>query len=70
MQSLWMLLACVMFAIMGACIKVSAELDANLAQIVLFRGLPSIIFILCGLGYVNAPAAAQLKAHVLRNILA
>lgn len=45
MQSLWMLLACAMFAIMGACIKASSELDANLAQIVLFRGLPSIAFI-------------------------
>lgn len=45
MQSLWMILASAMFAIMGACIKVAAGLGASLAQIVLFRGLPSVVLL-------------------------
>lgn len=45
MQSLWMLLACAMFAVMGACIKVAADFGASLAQIVLFRGVPSVLLL-------------------------
>lgn len=46
MQSLWMILACAMFAIMGACIKVAAGFGVSLAQIVLFRGVPSVVLLL------------------------
>lgn len=46
MQSLWMILACAMFAIMGACIKVAAGLGVSLPQIVLFRGVPSVLLLL------------------------
>lgn len=46
MQSLWMLLASAMFALMGACIKVASDFDASLPLVVLFRGLPSVLLIL------------------------
>jgi len=45
MQSLWMLVACAMFALMGAGVKFSASFEANLAQIILFRGLPSVVIL-------------------------
>ena len=46
MQSLWMLLACAMFATMGACIKLASDSGASLAQVVLFRGAPSVALLL------------------------
>jgi S-adenosylmethionine uptake transporter len=46
MQALWMLLASLMFAIMGSCVKLATEHDASLSQVVLFRGLPSVILLL------------------------
>ncbi|WP_084386595.1 DMT family transporter [Castellaniella caeni] len=45
MQSLWMLLACAMFAMMGAFVKVAADLGATLPEIVLFRGVPSVLLL-------------------------
>jgi len=45
MQSLWMLLACAMFAMMGAFVKVAADLGATLPEIVLFRGIPSVLLL-------------------------
>lgn len=45
MQSLWMLLASLMFAAMGACIKVASDYGATLPHVVLFRGLPSVILL-------------------------
>lgn len=45
MQSLWMLLACAMFALMGALVKVAADLGATLPEIVLFRGIPSVLLL-------------------------
>lgn len=45
MQSLWMLLASIFFSIMGAFMKISSENGANLSQIMIFRGLPSVILI-------------------------
>ncbi len=69
MQSLWMLLACAMFAIMGACIKVSSEFDANLAQIVLFRGLPSVVFIVVWAKLrQRSLRPPSWKVHILRNL--
>ncbi|WP_233237626.1 DMT family transporter [Bordetella sp. LUAb4] len=46
MQALWMLLASLMFAIMGSCVKLATEYEASLAQVVLFRGMPSVVLIL------------------------
>lgn len=45
MQSLWMLLASIMFAAMGACVKVASDFDATLPLVVLFRGVPSVLLI-------------------------
>ncbi|MGX5660055.1 DMT family transporter [Castellaniella ginsengisoli] len=45
MQSLWMLLACAMFAMMGAFVKVAADFGATLPEIVLFRGIPSVLLL-------------------------
>lgn len=45
MQSLWMLLASIMFAAMGACVKIASDFDASLPLVVLFRGVPSVVLI-------------------------
>ncbi|MDY0310393.1 MAG: DMT family transporter [Castellaniella sp.] len=45
MQSLWMLLACAMFAVMGAFVQLAAGQGATLPEIVLFRGLPSVLLL-------------------------
>lgn len=45
MQSLWMLLACAMFALMGAFVKIAADLGAELPEIVIFRGIPSVVLL-------------------------
>src|SRR5690625_3329680 len=45
MQSLWMLVACAMFALMGASVKYASDFEANLAQIIFFRGLPSVLIL-------------------------
>lgn len=69
MQSLWMLVACAMFAIMGACVKVSADAGASMPQIVLFRGLPSVLLL-----YFWAKAGRRTiapkswKLHIRRNV--
>ncbi|WP_459618101.1 DMT family transporter [Bordetella sp. 2513F-2] len=69
MQALWMLLASAMFAIMGSFVKLAAEHGASLAQVVLFRGLPSVVLLL-----VWARAARQSivptswRLHVWRNV--
>ncbi len=69
MQSLWMLVASFMFAIMGAGIKISAEYDASLAQIVLFRGLPSVICIFAWAQWrKRSLRPVSWKAHLLRNL--
>lgn len=69
MQSLWMLLACAMFAVMGACIKVAADFGASLSQIVLFRGVPSVVLLAiwasCTGRRLRPPSW---KLHVWRNL--
>jgi len=68
MQSLWMLLACLMFAIMGACVKVASEYQASLAQIILFRGIPSVLLILVWARATRRTLRPKRwSAHVRRN---
>jgi len=68
MQSLWMLLACAMFAAMGAFVKVAAGLGATLPEIVLSRGIPSVLLL-----YVWARSTRRTirpsswRLHVWRN---
>lgn len=69
MQALWMLLASAMFAVMGSFVKLAAEHGASMPQIVLFRGLPSVVLLLVyaqtrGLSF--KPAAWG--PHVWRNL--
>lgn len=45
MQALWMFLASFMFALMGACVKLAIEHHASMTQVVLFRGLPSVVLL-------------------------
>lgn len=69
MQSLWMLLACAMFAIMGACVKVAADLGASLPQVVLFRGIPSVFLLfMWARFYRRALAPTSWRLHVWRNV--
>lgn len=68
MQSLWMLVACVMFALMGASVKLATDYDANMPQIVLFRGIPSVLVLLLWALYRKRSLRPQSwKAHAMRN---
>ncbi len=69
MQSLWMLLASLMFAAMGACIKFASDLQANLSQIVLFRGTPSVVLLLgWALLTHRSLRPKNWRLHVMRNV--
>ncbi len=69
MQSLWMLLACAMFAMMGALVKVAADLGASLPEIVLFRGIPSVLLLFF---WVRATRRRlrppSWRVHIWRNV--
>lgn len=68
MQSLWMLVACAMFALMGACVKLASDYDANMPQIILFRGIPSVILLFLWTQYHKKSLRPKSwKAHLLRN---
>lgn len=68
MQSLWMILACAAFAILGACVKVASDFDASLSQVVIFRGIPSIILLFgwAKLGHRRITPSSW-KLHFWRN---
>jgi len=44
MQSLWMLVATLMFSIMGVCVKLASE-SYSVAEIIMYRGFIGVIFI-------------------------
>lgn len=68
MQSLWMVAASFFFALMGMFIKLAAERH-NLGEIVLFRGLPSVLAISSYALYHQLPLLGQhLKTHARRNV--
>ena len=69
MQSLWMLAASFFFATMGMFIKLSSSTH-NLGEIVLFRGLPSVFFILAYALRNQLPLfGSNLKTHARRNMV-
>jgi len=69
MQSLWMLLASLVFAAMGACIKVAVDLGATLPHVVLFRGIPSVLLIGGWAIFTRRRLRPQSwKLHVFRNL--
>ena len=68
MQSLWMLAASFFFSLMGLCIKLAAT-HHNLAEIVLVRGIPSVI-LLAGFALYHGRAlfGNHLRVHAVRNV--
>lgn len=69
MQSLWMLLASVMFAGMGACIKLAYELGASLPHVVIFRGIPSVLLLFFWAMFTKRSMRPKSwKLHIWRNV--
>ena len=69
MQALWMLVASAMFAVMGSFVKLATEHDASLPQIVLFRGLPSVVLLLIWARAGKLPVMPTAwRPHLLRNL--
>lgn len=69
MQSLWMLLASLMFAAMGACVKVAADYGASLPHVVIFRGIPSVLLLLVWAKYTGRSLRPpSWKLHLWRNL--
>lgn len=69
MQSLWMLLASAMFALMGACIKMASDYAASLPQVVLFRGVPSVLALYAWAMLTHRRIApTSWKLHIWRNL--
>ncbi|ARP82580.1 hypothetical protein CAL12_18330 [Bordetella genomosp. 8] len=69
MQALWMLLASLMFAIMGSCVKLATEHEASLSQVVLFRGLPSVVLLLAwARAGRHSILPTRWKPHLWRNL--
>lgn len=69
MQSLWMLLACAMFAAMGACVKVAFDYGASLPEIVLFRGIPSVLLLLVwARASRRSMRPVSWRLHIWRNV--
>ena len=69
MQALWMLVASAMFAVMGSFVKLATEHDASLPQIVLFRGVPSVVLLLvwARAGKLSFTPTAW-RPHLFRNL--
>lgn len=67
MQSLWMLGAALFFSLMGVCIKL-ASAHHNLAEIIMFRGVPSVI-LLCIFAWLRGQSLLgnHLRTHAVRN---
>jgi len=69
MQSLWMLLASLMFAAMGACVKMASDLQASLPQIVLFRGAPSVLLLFFwAVSTRRSLRPKSWRLHIARNV--
>lgn len=69
MQSLWMLLASLMFAAMGACVKMASDQHASLPQIVLFRGIPSVLLLFFwALSTRRSMRPKSWRLHIARNV--
>jgi len=69
MQSLWMLLASLMFAAMGACVKMASDQQAGLPQIVLFRGIPSVLLIFFwAVSTRRSLRPKSWRLHIARNV--
>ena len=68
MQSLWMLAASFFFSLMGVSIKL-ASAHHNLAEIVLARGIPSVLFLSGFALYRGLDLwGRHLRVHAVRNV--
>lgn len=69
MHSLWMLLASLMFAFMGAGVKFLGEMNIPLALTIIARGLPSVVLIfIWAVLTKHSLRPKSLRLHILRNI--
>ena len=69
MQSLWMLLASAMFAMMGACVKIASDYGASLPLVVLFRGIPSVVLIFFWTRFTSRSLRpTSWRLHLKRNV--
>ncbi|CAM4325056.1 DMT family transporter [Taylorella equigenitalis] len=70
MQSFWMLLASIMFAIMAATIKISYDFGVSTPMLVVFRGLPSFVIIFVWVILTHRSLKTKyLGLHIKRNVL-
>ena len=64
-----MLLASMMFASMGACVKVAADYGASLPHVVLFRGIPSVLLLFAWTQFTHRSLIPKSwKLHLWRNL--
>ena len=69
MHALWMLLASLMFALMGAGVKFLGELDVPLTLTIIARGLPSVLLIfIWAVLTKHSLKPKSFKLHFLRNL--
>lgn len=64
MQSLWMLFASFVFAIMGVCVKLASDLYST-SEIVMYRGLIGVAFMACFIKLHNGTLRTHLPWHHL-----
>ncbi len=69
MQSLWMLFASFVFAIMGVCVKLASDLYST-AEIVMYRGLIGVFVMLCVMLQMQGTLKTDLPwQHVWRGVI-
>lgn len=69
MQALWMLVASLMFAIMGASVKLASEHAASLSLVILFRGLPSVVLlVMWAVSTHKSLKPKSIRLHLIRNV--
>ncbi|AFZ83686.1 integral membrane protein [Candidatus Kinetoplastibacterium blastocrithidii TCC012E] len=69
MQSLWMLLASIFFSLMGTFVKISSDNGVNLSQIMIFRGVPSVVLIsLAAFFYSKSLIPINWNLHIWRSL--
>ena len=69
MQSLWMLFATFMFAIMGVCVKLASGLYST-SEIVMYRGLIGVTVLFCVIRFQGGSFKTNVpKAHLWRGVV-
>ena len=64
MQSLWMLVATLMFSIMGVCVKLASE-TYSVAEIIMYRGFIGVIFIYI----LILQQGGSLRTHLILSLI-